>query len=270
MTRRRADDFAICPHDMNSPDVTQRFSNRVEDYVRYRPDYPAALLPWLRETAGITARWQVADIGAGTGISSKLFLDAGHPTIAVEPNAPMRAAAHEWLGGYPAFRVVDGRAEATGLPDASVDLLSVAQAFHWFDARAVRGEWARILRPRGIAVIYWNSRRLAGTPFLESYEKLLREFGTDYTRVAERYSDDATMHAWFGAGLIASTRIEHHQTLDFAGVRGRLLSSSYAPAKGHPRHESMLAALEDIFARCATEGRVSFEYDTRVFVGRIF
>lgn len=247
----------------------ERFSDRVADYVRYRPDYPAALLDWLQREHGVTPAWKVADVGAGTGISSKLFLDAGHEVTAVEPNAPMREAAVAWLGDNPRFRAVDGRADATGLADASVDLAVVAQAFHWFDPASARREFARILRPGGLAAIFWNSRRLAGTPFLEGYEALLQRYGTDYTKVAERYADDGRMRAWFGAGWCDTARFEHRQRLDFEGLRGRLLSSSYAPKAGHAQHAPMLAALRELFERCQQDGHVSFDYDTRAIVGTL-
>jgi len=247
----------------------ERFSDRVADYVRYRPDYPAALLDWLQREHGVTPAWKVADVGAGTGISSKLFLDAGHEVAAVEPNAPMRGAAIAWLGGNPRFRAVDGRADATGLAAASVDLGVAAQAFHWFDPASARREFARILRPGGLAAIFWNSRRLAGTPFLEGYEALLQRYGTDYTSVAERYADDGRMRAWFGAGWRGTARFEHRQRLDFEGLRGRLLSSSYAPKAGHAQHAPMLAALRKLFERCQQDGHISFDYDTRSIVGTL-
>lgn len=254
---------------MNKLDSTQRFSNRVEDYVRYRPDYPPALLAWLRGEYGVDPGWLVADVGAGTGISSKMFLDAGLRVIAVEPNAPMRAAAEQWLGGNERFRAVDGRADATGLADASVDLVSVAQAFHWFDPESTRREFRRILRPDGLAAIYWNSRRLVGTPFLEGYEALLMRYGTDYSSVAERYADDATMRAWFGAGFRGAASFPHGQQLDFDALSGRLLSSSYAPRQDHPNHEPMMLALRELFDACAVDGTISFDYDTRIFVGTV-
>ena len=252
---------------MNDLAPTERFSDRVADYVLYRPDYPPALLRWLQDEHGVDAGWKVADIGAGTGISSRLFLDAGHEVVAVEPNAAMRAAALEWLGGNPRFAAVDGRAEATGLDDAAVDLVSAAQAFHWFDQDAVKPEWRRILRTGGLVAVYWNSRRLTGTPFLESYERLLLDHGLDYSSVSERYGDDGHMRRWFGAGFRGMARFPHGQRLDLDALRGRLLSSSYAPRAGHPRHAPMLAALEDLFARTAVDGRVDFDYDTRIFVG---
>jgi ubiquinone/menaquinone biosynthesis C-methylase UbiE len=248
---------------------TARFSDRVDDYVRYRPDYPAALIEWLQREQGVDAGWRVADVGAGTGISSKMFLDAGYRVTAVEPNAPMRAAAERWLQAYENFDAIDGRADATGLPDASVDLVIVAQAFHWFDEETTRREFARILRPRGLAAIWWNSRRLTGTPFLEGYEALLQKFSTDYASVAERYTDDARMRAWFGAGFRGSASFEHAQRLDFEALRGRLMSSSYAPQAGHPQHEPMRRALRKLFDNCAEHGTVSFDYDTRIFAGHM-
>lgn len=254
---------------MHPANATERFSDRVADYVRYRPDYPAALLAWLQAELGVTPAWRVADIGAGTGISAKMFLDAGYAVTAVEPNAAMRNAMLDWLGGNPRFRALDGRADATGLPDGSVDLVTAAQAFHWFDPVAARTEFRRILRPHGLAAIWWNSRRLTGTEFLDGYEALLQRYGTDYASVAERYADDASMCAWFGAGLRGSARFEHSQQLDFDGLRGRLLSSSYAPRAGHPQHQPMLDALRQLFDRCQHDGRVSFDYDTRIFAGEL-
>lgn len=254
---------------MNELSPTTRFSDRVDDYVRYRPDYPPALLDWLQRELGVDCGWQVADVGAGTGISSKLFLDAGYRVTVVEPNAPMRAAAERWLHAHAGFAAVDGRADATGLPDASVDLVTVAQAFHWFDEAAARREFARILRPGGLAVIWWNSRRLGGTPFLEGYEALLRDFGTDYGQVAERYADDRRMRAWFGDGYRGGARFAHVQRLDFEALRGRLLSSSYVPPPGHPRHLPMLQALRELFDACAELGTISFDYDTRIFAGHL-
>jgi SAM-dependent methyltransferase len=246
---------------------TERFSDRVEDYVRYRPDYPRALVDWLHGL-GVKHDWAVADVGAGTGISSKLFLDAGHRVTAVEPNAAMRAAATQWLGGEGRFHAVEGTAEATGLAEASTDVVIAAQAFHWFDQAKVRSEFARILSPRGLVAIFWNTRRLVGTPFLEGYERLLHEYGVDYVSVAERYADDDAMARWFGHGYRGMASFPHGQKLDYDALQGRLMSSSYAPKPGHPNHEPMLAALRSLFDATQDGGTVDFDYDTRVFAGR--
>ncbi|MCD0246317.1 class I SAM-dependent methyltransferase [Xanthomonas melonis] len=252
-----------------APSSAQRFNDRVAAYVRYRPSYPPQLLRWLHDDLGVTPALPVADIGAGTGISSRLFLEAGYAVTAVEPNPAMRAAAQQWLAEFPRFQAIDGTAEATGLADASVGLVSAAQAFHWFDMQAVRGEWARILQPGGLAVVYWNSRELESTAFLRGYEQLLLDYGTDYAAVAERYQDDATMQAWFGDGFRAMARFPNVQRLDFDALRGRLLSSSYAPLAHDARHAPMLAALRALFDAYAHDGVIDFHYQTRIFAGSL-
>jgi SAM-dependent methyltransferase len=248
-------------------DSTQRFTDRVADYVRYRPGYPAELIDFLHETCAIPPRARVADMGAGTGISSKLLLDAGHPVIAVEPNDAMRQAADQWLSGYPGYSSVAAPAEQTTLPGASVDRVIAAQAFHWFDRDRVRQEFARILRPGGRLALLWNARLLDGSAFLRGYEALLQAHGVDYNAVAERYSDDADMQQWFGPGLRHTGHFHYVQKLDFDGLRGRLMSSSYAPKPGHPHFEPAMQVLQSLFDATARQGVVDFEYDTRIYVG---
>lgn len=252
---------------MPSLDPTTRFTDRVADYVRFRPGYPPALLAWLRTEHGIGPAWRVADVGAGTGLSARPFLEAGHEVTAVEPNAAMRAAAQAALGASPRFRAVDATAERTGLGDAAVDLVVAAQAFHWFDPEAIHREWRRILRPGGLALVLWNSRRTGGTPFLAGYEALLRAHAADYAAVERRYPDEAAMRRWFGAGLRDARSFENRQVLDLEGLRGRLLSSSYAPRPDQPGHAPMLEALRQLFERTAEGGLVTIEYETRAYLG---
>lgn len=254
---------------MSKLDPTDRFSHRVDDYVRYRPDYPEQLLEWLASEHGVDKNWLVADIGAGTGISTRYFLDAGYQVVAVEPNAAMRASCEKWLGDEAGLRVVDGKAEATTLDDASVDLIAAAQAFHWFDRKTIRAEWSRILRLGGLAAVCWNTRRLEGSQFLEGYEELLLEYCDDYSSIAERYASDDEMQQWFGKGFRGMANFPHGQMLDYKALRGRLMSCSYAPRRGDPAHEPMLEALQELFATCEDDGVISFDYDTRVFVGSV-
>ncbi len=248
-------------------DSTRRFSSRVADYVRYRPSYPAEIVTFLHRDCGVSPDALVADIGAGTGISTRMFLDAGHRVIAVEPNQPMLDAAIAWLAADPGFRFVQGTAEATTLPDASVDLVIAAQAFHWFDPPAATREFARIARPGGKVALFWNSRLLTGSAFLEGYEALLQRWGIDYSEVAERYSDDAAMAEWFGDRFLAKASFPNIQVLDWDGLIGRSMSSSYAPKADHPNHTPFVAALRALFEKTARNGTVDFEYGTRLYVG---
>jgi SAM-dependent methyltransferase len=250
-------------------DPTARFSDRVEHYVRYRPSYPAGVLPLLERVIGLTAESVIADLGSGTGISAELFLRHGNTVYGVEPNDAMRHAAQHLLQGHPNFRSVNGRAEATTLPDASVDVVVAAQAFHWFGVAAAREEVRRILRPDGWCVLLWNTRRLDSTPFLRAYEALLQRFGTDYREIRHTNIATPALQVFFGGAHYQRHALENHQELDLAGIRGLLLSSSYVPAVGHPDHASMLAELERIVAAHGRDGRVTVEYETEVYVGRV-
>jgi SAM-dependent methyltransferase len=251
------------------PDSTQRFSDRVGHYARYRPTYPAQILDVLRQTVGLEPSDVVADVGSGTGISSELFLRNGNTVYAIEPNAPMRAAAESALSPYPNFHSVDGTSTATGLPDASVDLITAMQAFHWFDPPATRQEFQRILRPSGHVVLVWNDRRLSATPFLEAYEQLLLDFGTDYQRVRHNNLSAERLAEFFGPGGYSNDVLPNEQQFDLDGLTGRLLSSSYVPAQDHPAHATMLRRLGDIFERYSENGTVRMIYDTRIFTGRL-
>jgi SAM-dependent methyltransferase len=250
-------------------DSKQRFSNRVADYVRYRPGYPRAVLELLSEECGFAPESVVADIGSGTGILTQMLLENGNVVYGVEPNAEMRTAGEGLLQKFARFRSVAGSAEATTLPDASVHFVFVAQAFHWFEPKPTRAEFERVLKPRGWVAVIWNERKQDGTAFLREYESFLRAFGTDYEKVSGKYPQDRPMRRFFGAGAGGKKSFANEQVFDFDGLRGRLLSSSYAPPQGHPQHEPMLTALERLFAAHAQDGCVRFEYLTHVYYGQL-
>jgi SAM-dependent methyltransferase len=254
---------------MPSPDSKQRFSSKVEQYVKYRPGYPAEVLDFLRERIGLVPSWTVADVGSGTGISTKLFLDAGNTVFAVEPNREMREAAERLLTGYAKFHSVDGSAEHTTLAPASCDLLVAGQAFHWFDAVATRAEFVRILKPGGWVLLMWNVRRTSGSPFLEEYEQMLLTYGTDYAKVRHENVNAQALTEFFGAASYQSARFDNQQVFNYDGLQGRLLSSSYIPAAGQPGYNEMLVELRQIFNRSQTAGKVTIPYDTEVHLGRV-
>ena len=250
-------------------DPTQRFSNRVENYVKYRPDYPKAIIQTLQEECGLTPATVIADIGSGTGILTKMFLKNGNTVFAVEPNREMRLAAERILQNYPSLHSVDATAESTTLTDSSVDLITAGQAFHWFDEEKARLEFMRILNPGGWVVLIWNERELDTSPFLIAYEKLLRRFATDYTEVDHRNVDEAALKTFYGTKGFEIKSFPHHQSFDLESVQGRLLSSSYAPEAGHPNHEPMLAELEKLFHAHKANGKINFEYRTKIYFGRL-
>lgn len=250
-------------------DPTSRFSDRVEEYARWRPGYPTAVLDAIGSEIGLRPEQVVADVGSGTGLLSRMFVENGNVVYGVEPNRAMAAVAEVELSPSGRFHSVDGRAEATGLPDASVDLVTAGQAFHWFSVPETRVEFRRILRPRGGVALVWNLRKLDSTPFLREYEAFVRHWSTDYAEVSARYADQTELRAFFGEGGWREHRFCSAQRFDLEGLRGRLLSSSYTPRAGDLRRERMLAALPGLFAAHACDGKVAFEYDTRLFVGRL-
>jgi SAM-dependent methyltransferase len=253
---------------MPARDSTQRFSSRVEHYVRARPTYPPQVIELLESECGLTPESVVADIASGTGIFSRLLLENGNHVFGVEPNAAMRRAGEEFLAAYPRFTSVLGAAEATTLPDRSVDFVTAAQAAHWFDPAKSRREFARILRPEGWLVALWNERRTGSTPFLRDYESLLLKYGTDYQDVRHEHTS-ARIDVFFAPSSFQERSFELLQPVDYSGLEGRLLSSSYTPPADHPSHAPMLHELRHIFDANQTNGEVVIEYTTRVYYGRL-
>ena len=250
-----------------SKNSTTRFSDRVEDYVKYRPHYPEAILTYLRATYGFDPSWTAADIGSGTGISAELLLRSGNRVFGVEPNDEMRAKAEELLVGYPGFVSVNGAAEATGLAAESIDLIVAGQAFHWFDARRSRVEFLRVLKPGGLVALIWNER-LTDSPFERDYEALIRHYSTDYQQVDHRNITDDRIGAFFSPDAFALTIFPNEQRFDLKGLTGRLLSSSYIPKEG-PGHDGMLGDLERLFGQYENGGEVRVGYATKVYTGML-
>lgn len=256
---------------MNKPplDSTTRFSNRVENYVRYRPTYPEGVLQILREETSLTPDSVIADIGCGTGISSELFLKNGNTVFGVEPNTEMRQAAENYLHQYANFHSIAAQAESTTLLAHSVDYVVAGQAFHWFHREQARAEFARILRPGGWCVLMWNSRRIDSTPFLRGFESLLKTYGTDYQQIQHKNIDAPVLQAFFAREASTARSIYNEQRFNFEGLKGRLLSSSYVPTEEDPNYQPMLYELERLFREFAERDQVCFEYDTELYFGHL-
>ena len=250
-------------------DAKQRFSNRVADYVRYRPGYPAVVLALLRSECGLRPEHAIADVGSGTGLLSELFLKNGNCVFGVEPNLEMRQAGEEYLQSYPGFTSVNGSAESTTLANSSVDFVTAGQAFHWFTPGSARREFQRILRSAGWVVVLWNDRRISETAFGAAYERLLERYGTDYNSVKEAYPDQQNMRDFFGDGNFTLREVPNEQRLDWEGLAGRLRSSSYAPGPAHPNYGHMMAELRYIFRANQLLGRVAMQYTTHIYFGKL-
>jgi ubiquinone/menaquinone biosynthesis C-methylase UbiE len=253
---------------MPASNATSRFSDRVDNYVRYRPGYPQESLRVLQEDCGLKPEHVIADLASGTGIWTRMLLQNGSNVFAVEPNPEMRQAGERLLAEFPRFTSVAGKAEATTLPDASVDFVTAAQAAHWFDRKEARREFLRILKPGGRLVLLWNERLTDSTPFLREYEELLLTFGTDYEQVRHEHTNDS-VHEFFDPVPFHERFFANRQEFDYAGVEGRLLSSSYAPGPENAAHQPMLRELKRIFDAHASAGRATFEYKTRVYFGKL-
>jgi SAM-dependent methyltransferase len=253
---------------MPAPNATSRFSDRVENYVRYRPGYPTEVLEMLKEECGLKGEHIIADIASGTGIWTRMLLENSNRVFGVEPNDAMREAAERLLVHFPNFTSVTATAEASTLPDHSMDFVTAAQAAHWFNRQQARQEFVRILKPDGWLVLLWNERLTDSMPFLRDYEQLLLTYGTDYQDIRhERTTDE--VNEFFDPAPFEERTFAMRQEFDYAGIEGRLLSSSYAPGPDHPQHAAMIQALRCIFDAHAVDGRAAFDYKTRVYFGRL-
>ncbi|HVI45314.1 MAG TPA: class I SAM-dependent methyltransferase [Chitinophaga sp.] len=247
---------------------TERFSSRVENYVKYRPHYPAAIVPYLKTETGLTSDALIADIGSGTGISTQLFLENGNKVFAVEPNTEMREKAEQLLHHFPGFISIAGTAEHTTLPDVSVDFIIAGTAFHWFNQAAARAEFRRILKPGGFVTLMWNVRQSA-LPFEHGYENLLHQYGTDYKDMEHRKVDASTLASFFAPYACTEHSFQNAQFMDYPALKGRLLSASYTPEKGHPSYDPMIKGLEELYEQYQQDGVVKFHYETKLYTGQL-
>ncbi|HVS83739.1 MAG TPA: class I SAM-dependent methyltransferase [Pyrinomonadaceae bacterium] len=249
-------------------DPTKRFSNRVENYIKYRPSYPSDVISLLEVECGLTPASVIADVGSGTGILSGLFLKHGNRVFGVEPNREMRAAGDKLMAQYPKFSGIDATAEATTLVNASVDFITAGQSFHWFDREKARAEFVRILKPRGWVVLIWNGFRVETSPLNNAYQQLVLKYGTDYQEV-RREVIGCEVESFYAPGDCKCARFEFQQVFDFEGLKGRLLSSSYAPEPAHSDYEPMLRELQEIFDANKKEGKIVFHYETELYYGQL-
>jgi ubiquinone/menaquinone biosynthesis C-methylase UbiE len=246
-------------------DNTNRFTGRAADYDRYRQRYPTEeILSRLRAWCGLTSDWLIADVGAGTGMLAEVFLENSNRVLAVEPNLDMRdkmRACVEQHFGRPApqLEILDATAEDIGLPGASIDMVAVGRAFHWFDQERSLAEFRRVLKPDGwVALIAADRDRdsmdPAYRPQIDAFEAMMSTHGTDYTRVVRSgYSTYDKLKEYFD-GEFHHTELPGQRELDWNTFRGHTMSLSVSPQPGHPNHQAFQQALHLYFETYARDG----------------
>jgi ubiquinone/menaquinone biosynthesis C-methylase UbiE len=251
---------------MHANNSTNRFSDRADNYNLYRPVYPAAIISWLEEKIGLNKDSRIADIGSGTGIFSTLFLASGYSLNAVEPNTEMRSVALKNLQHYHGFRNIDGTAEHTTLTDNSVDLITVAQAFHWFNEEAVKKEFKRILIPGGTILLVWNILQ-ADTPFLKGYAALKEKYAENLPHPGRANLE--SIQGFFYPSAVTTHQIRNIQWLTAEGLKGYLLSFSTVPLKTEILYNNMIDELKNLFEQYAENGLIKMEYETMLYLSKI-
>lgn len=245
---------------------TERFSNRVQNYVKFRPHYPREIVPFLKDKIALTPEKIIADIGSGTGISSELFLANGNTVYGVEPNKEMRQAAEELFKNNKKFVSINGTAEQTTLADNSVDVIVAGQAFHWFDRKATKKEFQRIAKSQAHLVLIWYSRNMESL-FQQEYEKLLLDYGTDYQGIDHRNVKEETIAEFYLPAHYCMKTFKQSQWFDFEGLKGRLLSCSYIPLEANAQYNEMIDRLKEIYAQYSDGNKIEFQYDYILYYG---
>ena len=240
------------------PDNTRRFTGRAEDYDRYRERYPLRDSGRLRVWCGLSPSWLVADIGAGTGMVAEIFLANGNRVIAVEPNPDMLAHMRAAFAATPQLEILDATAEATTLPDASVDLIAVGRAFHWFDKERAIPEFRRILRPGGwVTIVAADRDRECKDPAfaaqIAAYENLLNAHSIDYALVRSGFGAYDKMQEHFH-GEFQQTQLPGTRQFDWTTFRGHMMSLSISPQPGHPSHQAFMRGMRNLFDAYAVDG----------------
>ncbi|MDR3709004.1 MAG: class I SAM-dependent methyltransferase [Capsulimonadaceae bacterium] len=250
-------------------DSKERFSNKASDYEKYRPSYPEEFIAYLGDIIGINRSSKVADIGAGTGILTRLVGEIAGRIYAVEPNANMRRACEKFCEHLRSFTAIPGSAEKTELPDGSVDFITVGQAFHWFDPVATRIEFQRILKAGGKVILVWN-RREQETGLAREYANVLRQYCSDFAGPAGRgHASPEALAAFFRSGIYEERTFENNRMLTLEAFVGNSLSASHAPSAGDANYLPFIKALTSVFHTYSQSGKLPQPMMTRSYAGEV-
>lgn len=250
------------------PRSTELFTGRADNYSQYRPTYPKELISSFETKIGTTPMDIIADIGSGTGILSKLFIENGNTVYGVEPNDEMRAVSAELLRAFPNFHAVKGTGEQTNLADGGVDLIVCGQSFHWFDANLAKAEFRRILKNEGYVALIWNNRTSSERGFNADYEEICRKFSQNYHSSGSTVMKKEILDSFFGSSFEIFS-IGNHQELTMDGILGRYMSASYSIERKDPNYRNLLEEMETSFNKHQENGKVKLQYETKVYLGRV-
>jgi ubiquinone/menaquinone biosynthesis C-methylase UbiE len=244
---------------------SERFSRKAEAYAKYRPTYPKEIIGILNSQIKFSKDRIVADVGSGTGILSRIFLDNGNFVYGIEPNNEMRSFAEKDLTKYPKFVSLNRLAENTGLPNLSVDLVTAGQALHWFDREKARLEFFRILKPGGYVMIIYNERKKQDG-MMDDYDAIVDRNASK----SEAPDIDAPyLEKFFASKDYKEYTVSNEQILDFEGLVGRASSASYLPSKDDPGFDSLVKDLKKLFDSYQKNGSITLQYQTILFLGQI-
>jgi SAM-dependent methyltransferase len=244
------------------------FSAKVADYMASRPDYPDALFDLLVQRCPPAAVSQVVDVGAGTGLFTQGLLARSYPVLAVEPNPAMRAAADAQLRGHSGYRSAEGSAEAVPLPDRSANLITAAQAFHWFEIDAARRECQRLLVPGGLVALVWNDRVLED-PLHRAFDEVCEAFGGKRRGALLAHEDRSRVPSFFDRGSAETLSWPHVQKLDAAGFAALAFSRSYMPLRDSSAGRQVAADMQRIFETFAHDNHVAVRYRSVMTIGGV-
>lgn len=247
-------------------DNRKRFDGKSGIYSLNRPGYPAEIISALERENALRRDSSIADVGAGTGILSRLFLENGYRVFSVEPGQDMRNRAIRDLSTFSEARIVEGSAEDTTLPGASIDLVVAGQAFHWFDPGKAAMEFLRILKPGGMVALIWNDRVPEGGMNTD-YERICRTYSHGYHASGSLVMDNGVLEGFFG-GKYTLHRVANVQELDLEGLRGRYRSASYSLQPDDPDYGRAMDELERAYLSHERNGTVEIRYVTTMYLGK--
>lgn len=247
---------------------TERFSSTVEFYQRYRPHYPSEIVRMLIEECGLNQHAVIADVGSGTGFLAEIFLKEGYTVCGVEPNQDMRLAGEAYLSNFSNFNSIDATAEHTSLKNNSIDLITVGTAFHWFKQEEAKYEFKRILKVPGYAALLWNVRDMQSV-IIREFEALLNRYCPDYSASQAKEFESSVNEDFFSPYSMKVYGIRNQQFFNWEGFVGRLRSTSYCLQPKDHEYEEMLQALRKIYDRYKRENLLQFEYECKIYYGRM-